>query len=633
MKTRIFCLVCLFLLGSPLRSFSQVSNKLDHYLEQVFQNHVIPGFSAVVVKDDNIIYKGAYGREQANSTKAFSATTLSAVGSLTKSITSIAIMQLVERGILALDEPVTKYLPEFRTANQKMSDKVTVRMLLNNTAGLKANPSPIMEPSSKALEYLSNSLNSTFLTREPGVSYEYSNTDFSIAGLLISRLTGLDFEDYIAKNIFDPLEMTNTIIGVDNARKGSPISGHYFGLEPLPANSTVFALSGEYVPAGSLTYSTAEDLGNYLIALLANGTFKQKQILTKESIDQLFTPNIHFQGLSKNDGGDGQEYGYGLGWMISTIDGREVIHHGGSTGTMSSFTILDRKNHTAASLLFNLDLTFIDTHKYNPHYTIANNLIHIANGEELSSFGIPVGPDDTLNSFDTVRQQKKKYLGTYSYRQGGLPWMNFGLHLNVSLDSKENLIARAYSANGIVGEFELDLVNPNLAITRNIASPEQLRFYSSAQGKVNTIQWQGRLYEKKKHPLPNRVAYNIEENKTIYLPEDWNLEKTGEGFKASNDSIKATIIGSFTQGNTFIDTYLEKYQIKNKGLTTIENVSHLSWQKQSFEIERKRVLTLFSSKKMLLLIDSPSLEHTKIISGVANSIVKDLSFGNDTFNN
>jgi len=632
MKISIYRIVCLFVLVSPIKVSSQVPEELDSYLEHIFQNHVIPGFSVVVVKNDRIIYKRAFGKERLDKNKPFHTTTVSAIGSLTKSITAIAVMQLVEKGILSLDEPVVKYLPEFRTANKIMSDKVTVRMLLNNTAGLNADPPATMERSSIALAHLNTSLNKTFLTQEPGISYKYSNTDFSIAGLVINRVTGLSFEDYVSKNIYAPLKMTNSILGVDGHKKQNLLRGHYFGRQPLPANNAPFAISGEYVPAGSLAYATIEDLAHYLIALLNNGKFRERKILTKESVEQLFTPNISFPGLSKNDGGDGQIYRYGLGWMISNIDGREVIHHGGSTGTMSSFTMLDRKNKTATSLLFNLDLTFIDTHKYIPHYSIANNLLHIVNGEKPSSYGIPIRTDPIQNNFGLSSKERGRYLGEYRYSQGGLPWMNFGTSIKVFSNASKMLMAKVFRANDAVGEFKVDLVTPRVAVTRNIAAPEEIRFYNSPQGNINAIQWQGKLYEKRKEvDKLNLFAHDLKDSTTIYLPKNWKFEETEYGFKAHNDTIKSTIIGLLHENkNPLKSTFLEKYQIKSKGLISLESISVMSWKKQSFEIQNKRLLTFFesveASNKMLVLFNSPASQHTKILSDVVDTIIDGLSF-------
>lgn len=637
MKIRIYSIVCLFVLVSPIKVSSQISERLDNYLEHIFQNHIIPGFSVVVVKNDSIIYKRGFGKERLDKNKPFQTTTLSAIGSLTKSITAIAVMQLVEKGILSLDEPVVKYLPEFRTANKIMSDKVTVRMLLNNTAGLNADPPATMERSSIALKHLNSSLNKTFLTQEPGISYEYSNTDFSIAGLVIDRVSGLSFEDYVSKNIYTPLKMTNSVLGVDGHEKSNLLRGHYFGTQPLPANNAPFAISGEYVPAGSLAYATVEDLAHYLIALLNKGKFRERKMLTNESVEQLFTPNIGFPGLSKNDGGDGQIYRYGLGWMISNIDGRQVIHHGGSTGTMSSFTMLDRKNKTATSLLFNIDMTFIDKYKYIPHYNIANNLLHIANGEKPSSYGIPKRSDPTQNNFGLSSKERERYLGEYRYSQGGLPWMNFGTSVKVFSNASERLMAKVYRANDVVGEFEIDLVNPRVAITRNIAAPEEIRFYNSPQGNINTIQWQGKLYEKRKDvDKLNLFAHDLKDSTIIYLPKNWKFEETKYGFKAYNNTIKSTIIGLlYEKNNSRKNTILEQYQIKSKGLKSIESFSILSWKKQSFEIQNERLLTFFesvdASKKNFVLLNSPASQHTKVLSDVVFYIIDGLSFQSVTF--
>ena len=164
-----------------LASLNGQENRIDDYLTTLYKTHVIPGFSVVVVKNDQISFVKGYGVEYAGGNKAMTSQTSTAIGSLTKSITALAIMQLVEKGKIELDAQVIKYLPWFHTANKEMSDKITVRMLLNNTSGLVAPTIRNKDISEKASEYLVRSMESVYLTLEPGSRYEYSNDGFKKA--------------------------------------------------------------------------------------------------------------------------------------------------------------------------------------------------------------------------------------------------------------------------------------------------------------------------------------------------------------------------------------------------------------------------------------------------------------------
>ncbi len=605
---------------------AQMERKIDDYLKKVYQNHTIPGFAAVVVKDGEIVYKSGFGKKSLGEHAAFTHKTVSDIGSLTKSITALAIMQLVEQNRVSLDTPVVQYLPDFRTANKEMSDKITVRMLLNNTAGLKSNSVPSYHPSTKALEHLLDNLRTTFLSKEPGTSYEYSNADFGIAGLLIQRLTGMSYEAYVEENIFAPLQMNSSISNSLTLDTSLSLHGHYYGTQPLPSQNRGFAKSGEYVPAGSATQSTVEDLGNYLVALLNRGRFKGKEVFSEESIKHIWHPNISFQGLSKADGGNGKKYQYGLGWMISEIDGRNVVHHGGSTGTMSSFTMIDVVNKTATSLLFNLDLTFIDKHQFVPHYTIANNILHLANEEDISAFGIPIVGDETKNTFELNLKEKDKYVGEYHFESGGFSWMNFGLILKVEMTPHQELKSMVLRDNETVGEFYLDFINPSTCVTRNIANPETIRFTFTPRGEIKGLFWNGRRYKKKKETdMENRRTYTLAENKRVVLPDNWTFDKTSSGFMASHPESKSKITGwinstSIGMDKSNIATYLANLQLTGQGLKTKQNFSIHTWEMQSFQTAQGAILTIFSSvtseSQIHLVLESNGSDHTKNVSDV-----------------
>lgn len=627
--------VCCFLLCLCFgNGQTQHQKRIENYLESVYQNHTIPGFAAVVVKDKEVLYRSGFGKKYFGNDEAFTPNTLSDIGSLTKSITAMAIMQLVETKKVSLDKPVVDYLPDFGTANKTVSDKITVRMLLNNTAGLQSNPVASYHPSTKALEHLSNDLKTTFLSKEPGSSYEYSNTDFSIAGLLIQHITGMSYEEYVTAHIFKPLGMNSSISNAILNENPSSLKGHHFGLRPIPAKKSDFKKSGEFVPAGSATTSTVSDLGNYLIALLNGGNYKGHQVLSNKSIDELWSPNIDFQGLSEADGGNGKKYHYGLGWMISEIDGRRIIHHGGSTGTMSSFTMIDPKNKTATSLLFNMDLTFIDTHTYLPHYTIANNILHLANGEKTTRFGIPVEEDGTLNDFKLEMDQKESYVGQYQYESGGLNWIDFGLSLDIELTEEKGLKGTASRGNQVVGEFILDFLNPATSVTRNIAQPETIYFTFSGNGVIKGVVWNGRRYKKQGPKQANLKTYVLNNTIELDLPKSWSFDKTCSGFVAlhKNEDAKITAwinSGPGCENKVDATSYISNIPSKKIGLKTIQNFSVQRWEAQSFEASNGKIYTHYytvgTKTPIQLVLESGADKQTKNIKEAMEPLLSSLS--------
>ena len=321
-----------FLLVIAITGIAQI-NPLDQYLEQLQKSHIMPGFSVVVVQGEEVVFRKGYGTEYADENRPMTAAISTAVGSLTKSFTSLAVMQLAEEQKIDLDQPVVTYLPWFRTANKTLSDKITVRMLINNTSGLRSTQIRNREISDKAIENMVRSFESVYLTNEPGTSYEYSNEGFSLAGLLIQEVTGMPYDRYLEEFIFKLLEMDRTINDPDEFSKLHVLYGHYHGISSaIPVHSEEELLR-EFSPAGSMMRSSATDLGNYLLALLNGGRYKNRQIISEESIRAMWEPNSSFPGISIEDGGENLPFHYGLGWFVGELDGKEYIFHGGNEGT------------------------------------------------------------------------------------------------------------------------------------------------------------------------------------------------------------------------------------------------------------------------------------------------------------
>ncbi|MEO0332947.1 MAG: serine hydrolase domain-containing protein, partial [Bacteroidota bacterium] len=490
------------------------------------------GFSVVVTDKIEVVFSASYGFTEVGGTKPFTAQTVNPVGSLTKSITALAIMQLMEAGKIHLDHPVKHYIPEFTTANPSKSDHVTVRMLLSNTAGLSADVAPTYDISESSVEHLTKTLSNTFILTNPGEVYQYSNLGFSIAGLLISRVSGQPYAEYVRDNIFAPLNMRRSWVLPPATTSSS--TDHYPGIDRVITDQSEEIRSGEFVAAGQYTQSTTADLANYLGLYLNSGLFNNKRVVADSLIHQMWDPQIDFPGLSLDEGGDGQRYQYGLGWMISKIDGRKIIHHGGSTGTASSFTMIDPENGLAASLLTNVDLTLIDRYQYAFGLTIVNNVLHLAARSSTTNFASPTKPDPTLNQYQLSENRFANYTGVYRHKSGGDHFVYFG---NPSLEISEvgnELKGTVYRTGQVINEFKLDFVNPSLAVTRNVASPTYLRFQLGRSGKVNSAYCFGMELSKADNRQNTEATSYQFELLTFSLPSQWESLPTQGGVKFSS---------------------------------------------------------------------------------------------------
>ena len=314
----------------------------DSFIEAELPSSAAPGVSYAIVDGETSSAKG-FGEAKLASGNAVTADTRFPIGSVTKSFTALAIMQLVESKSLDLDAAVSTYLTSF--ADGPGGD-ITIRQLLNHTSGFSTVQGNSLHGESAAgtltLAQYASRLGSVAPDNLPGSVWEYSNTNYQILGAVIEQVTTDSYSDYIATNILNPLGMTNTSAAGDDDTTDI-ITGHrpWFGgvraADP-GTNEPVHA------PAGGIVAS-ANDMAKYL-AMWVNG---QDDVLSAKAKREMMQPSGPTSPL------------YGLGWFIDAERGT-VYHTGLVPGaeTLMSFHPDDRKG-VVVMVNANSGLGFSDT--------------------------------------------------------------------------------------------------------------------------------------------------------------------------------------------------------------------------------------------------------------------------------
>jgi CubicO group peptidase (beta-lactamase class C family) len=238
---------------------------------------------------------------------------------------------------------VTTYLPDFHMADEHFSD-ITVRQLLSHTAGIPGGETYDGAQDDEALERRVASLADVPLNRASGTGFEYANDGYSLAGLVVQRVTGMPYEQYMAQAVFTPLDMNRTTFDPTEAAAWGWAQGYAKGrgvVVPAP-----IVLSRGIGPAG-MVVSTATDLGRYFIALLNGGAANGMQIITQASLDESWTPSVPV-----GQGPDG--LGYGLGWGVGNLGDQRMLAHSGSIGTSGSYFLLAPDQRIAVGVLANM---------------------------------------------------------------------------------------------------------------------------------------------------------------------------------------------------------------------------------------------------------------------------------------
>ncbi|WP_020661829.1 serine hydrolase domain-containing protein [Amycolatopsis benzoatilytica] len=273
----------------------------------------MPAASYALVSGDGTVKTGAVGDGVTPQSPFL-------LGSLSKSFTSLAVLQLVDAGKVGLDTPITAYLPWFRTGGA--NEPITVRQLLTQTSGLptEAGRVDIYEPET-TLEQRVRAVADVVPVSRPGTVFHYCNKNYATLGLMIEQVSGQRYADYVKEHIFAPLGMTRSFTDLAEARRAGLVEGSsvLFGLN-VPIETPEFRGA---LPDGYLI-STAEDLSHYLTFQLT-GTYRNARLLSPGSLRLMHSPAIPTGDDHAVQGIDH----YGFGWGTGTVNGQPVVEHDG----------------------------------------------------------------------------------------------------------------------------------------------------------------------------------------------------------------------------------------------------------------------------------------------------------------
>jgi len=346
--------------------------RIDAYIEEVMAADRIPGLALAIVREDRVIYMRGYGTSGIGDAP-ITLNTAFQLGSMSKSFTALAIMQLMERGSIDLDAPVQRYLPDFQVASSASAAAITVRHLLHHTSGIPGY-APRADGEDQSLQAQVAALASAALSHEPGTAYEYASPNYIVLGRIVEVVSGLSFAEYVERHIFQPLNMTHSYTAIEAAPEGSVAEGHqlWFG---FPIISSRPYEAGR-LPTASLM-SSASDLANYMIAHLNRGYFEEQSLLSRESMEALHRPAVAAE--------DDQQYA--MGWRVGPVNGVHAVHHGGILPDYRGKMVLLPQEGWGVVVLTN-----VSTIVGRPSsHDIADDLAGMLVGQPLSSGTLGIG--------------------------------------------------------------------------------------------------------------------------------------------------------------------------------------------------------------------------------------------------
>jgi len=389
---------------STIHQQNDIENAVDAVVQKSMADNFVPGLSMVIIKEGEIVLAKGYGAANADTSAPNTANTLFGAGSLSKSVTAVAIMQLVEQNLIDLDTPVTHYIPYFKTTSP-LTNTITVRHLLTMSSGLPTSTNSWANPlGDDALKDFVENLASKELLFQPGTDYEYSNDSYVLLGHLIEVVTGVPYEDYMQRSILRPLGMKSSTFNPKDLPDSADFQGHVRGVS-TPHLTRPFTFIRKYQPTGMLI-TNAHDLGRYIQFQLGDGeTINGEYLLSAASMKAMHHPAI------AADSTLGDDTNYAFGWETKIRDGYRTVEHGGEVETYVSYILLLPEQGIGIGMLVNM----IDYAKIQLIYNVAYALT----GREIqpyhpSSTATPEQPElfvaDDISSL--------QFAGTYKSRHG-----------------------------------------------------------------------------------------------------------------------------------------------------------------------------------------------------------------------
>ena len=315
---RNFLLKRLFRLSLPLALLTVASleaqsspDAVDNFVHSEMKRQQIPGVSLLVARDGKIIRAQGYGLSNVELQVPVRPETIFQSGSVGKQFTATAVMMLVEQGKVALDDPISKYLRN----GPPVWDRVTIRQLLSHTAGFTDYPESFDLRRDWTEDELLKTIAGIPLAFEPGTKFAYSNLGYVTLGILIHRVTGAFYGDFLQQRIFQPLGMSTTRIISEADIVPNRAAGYRLVKGELK-NQEWVSPALNTTADGSLYFSTL-DLAKWDAALYT------ERLLPRARLEEMWTP-------AKLANGQPNSGRYGFGWFVQEVQGHRLIEHEGA---------------------------------------------------------------------------------------------------------------------------------------------------------------------------------------------------------------------------------------------------------------------------------------------------------------
>lgn len=363
----ITTLVSIPMYSQTPRNFAQARREFKTFYDQGMRQNGIAGSSFMLIQDNQVIAQEFFGLPDQEKPQPMDENVIFHWASITKTFTAIAIMQLRDRGLLKLDDPVIKYIPELKAVHNPFGDinQITIRHLMTHSAGFRSATWPWggdkdwqpHEPTEWS--QIVAMLPYTEILFKPGSKFSYSNPGIIFLGRIIETLTGDDYEVYVDKNILKPLEMTRSYFDRAPYHLLKYLSHSYYLNEGKLKPARFDVDTGITVSNGGLN-APLPDMVKYINFLMGDPKRQDTydQILKRASLNEMFQPQLSIeQGGVPEQSGQNRKDSIGLSFFLEENYGMRFIGHSGSQNGFMSHFYIRPESRTAYLIAFNTTAT------------------------------------------------------------------------------------------------------------------------------------------------------------------------------------------------------------------------------------------------------------------------------------
>lgn len=332
--------IFLYLIPSFIFAQQQSSDSLDAFIAKQVIEYKIPGLAIGIIKNNQIVFKKGYGINSTIDSLPVTTQTIFPILSCTKAFTAAAIGILIDEDKINWNDKVIKYLPNFKLSDPWITKELTIADILSHRSGLESSEGDLLwYGTNYSRQEIVRRIQFSPVRNNFRADYGYQNVMYLVAGLIIEKITGQTWDNFIKERLFIPLSMNSSSTSIIQIIKSGNYAHPHLKNEPIPLMNM-----DNIGPAGSIN-STIDDMLLWMKLWIDEGVYDGNKILSKNTFHTITSPKIMLSEKSTES--------YGFGWNIGIENGKKVIEHGGGMPGFKSTVIISPDNRTGIVILSN----------------------------------------------------------------------------------------------------------------------------------------------------------------------------------------------------------------------------------------------------------------------------------------